>query len=189
MPDPETDTTTSSSGRRQLFLVAAVFLLPLVAAWLYYAYGPRPAGSTNHGELVQGITLPDPLGEVVLMDGWTLLLAESADCDAACDERLYRARQVWLSLGRKAQRVRRVVITAGGSLLTDARREAYPYLIEVSDEALPDSLIGPMAELWDGTELMIVDPLGNVVLRFPLGYEMRGLKSDLERLLRLSRIG
>jgi hypothetical protein len=189
MTDTDTDRIDGRRGRRQFLLVAAVFLLPLVAAWLYYAYGPRPEGRTNHGELVQGVTLPDPLGDVVLADRWTLMLAESADCDAACDQRLYRARQVWLSLGRKAQRVRRVVITSGGSLLTEARREVHPDLIEIPSDAVPDPLQGPMEALWEGSEVLVVDPLGNVVIRFATGYEMRDLKSDLERLLRLSRIG
>jgi hypothetical protein len=133
--------------------------------------------------------LPDPFGEVELAGRWTLLLAESADCATECEDRLYRARQVWLSLGRKAQRVRRVVVVDGGSLMTEARQELHPDLIEVSMDALPDEVVVSMSELWGGTELVVVDPLGNIVLSFPYGYAMRDLKTDLERLLRLSRIG
>jgi len=178
-----------AAGRRQLLLVAAVFLLPLIAAWLYYDYGPRPEGHANHGELVSGITLPDPLGSVGLGGKWTLLMGESADCDEACDARLYRARQVWLSLGRKAERVRRVVISDGGTLLVGERRATHPDLIEIPVAELATETMTLLDQLPHDTELVILDPLGNVVMRFREGYEMRDLKSDLERLLRLSRIG
>jgi cytochrome oxidase Cu insertion factor (SCO1/SenC/PrrC family) len=172
-----------------MLLVAAVFLLPLIAAWLYYAYGTHPEPVTNHGELVSGVTLPDPLGPLPLAGKWTLLVAESSDCDADCDARLYRMRQVWLSLGRKAERVRRAVISDGGVLLDGERSSVHPDLVELPVDSLSDEALQALDTFPHDTELVVIDPLGNVVLRYREGYEMADLKADLVRLLRLSRIG
>lgn len=187
----ETDPTTEDrrKGRTQMLLVAGVFLLPLIAAWLYYAYGTHPEPVTNHGELVSGVTLPDPLGSQPLSGKWTLLMGESAACDADCDARLYRARQVWLSLGRKAERIRRVVISDGGVLMIGDRLTVHPDLIELPAGSLSDEALRALDTFPHETELVVIDPLGNVVLSYREGYEMADLKADLVRLLRLSRIG
>jgi hypothetical protein len=37
--------------------------------------------------------------------------------------------------------------------------------------------------------LYIVDPLGNLMMRFDVAQNPKGLKSDLEKLLKLSHIG
>jgi hypothetical protein len=38
-------------------------------------------------------------------------------------------------------------------------------------------------------QVYLIDPLGNLVLRYPPGFAPEGLGDDLARLLRLSRIG
>ena len=40
-----------------------------------------------------------------------------------------------------------------------------------------------------GGSVWLVDPLGNLILRYPPGYQSRGLLEDLKRLLKLSKIG
>ena len=35
----------------------------------------------------------------------------------------------------------------------------------------------------------LIDPHGNLMMRFPPGLGMRGMHSDLKRLLKVSRIG
>ena len=62
------DPAEIARGRRTLLGLAALFFVPLaIAFYLYYAGGWRPAGSTNHGELIDparpledaAFTLPD----------------------------------------------------------------------------------------------------------------------------------
>ena len=52
------------AGRLQLFLISLVFFGPLIlAAWLYFSgEGWRPAGRTNHGELLEPLV---NIGEVL----------------------------------------------------------------------------------------------------------------------------
>ena len=38
-------------------------------------------------------------------------------------------------------------------------------------------------------EVLLVDPLGNLMMRFPLSDDPKGMLEDIKKLLRLSRIG
>ena len=91
---------TPTSGRGVLIGLAALFFVPLVGAfWLYYSGGWRPAGSTNHGEL---ISPAKPLAESnflkadgspaqaeLLRGKWTLLYIGDGSCDTPCRETLW----------------------------------------------------------------------------------------------------
>jgi cytochrome oxidase Cu insertion factor (SCO1/SenC/PrrC family) len=42
----------------------------------------------------------------------------------------------------------------------------------------------------DGSEILLVDPLGNLMMRFPVeNDDPKGMLEDIKKLLRLSRIG
>ncbi|HMD59409.1 MAG TPA: hypothetical protein VKG66_06445, partial [Steroidobacteraceae bacterium] len=99
-----------------MVLLAAIFALPLLAAfWLYYGTGWRPAGHTNHGEL---ITPPRSLLGLhtsgtpasALSGKWSLVVV-AKDCEAECLHTQWYARQTWLSMGKSAERIQRVWLT------------------------------------------------------------------------------
>ena len=183
-------------ARLQIFLVALVFALPLVAAvWLYYGENaPRPAGRTNHGLLIQPVArLPDELGASPLLaavrDHWALVYVADGACDAACRDALYRQRQVRLMLGNDMNRVRRVLLhgpEAPDTLFLETEQAGLIALEEPAARQLLKDLRPRSAEpggLW------LVDPLGNAIMYFPAGILPRDLVEDLEHLLELSRIG
>ena len=83
-------TPDTARGRRSLLAVAALFLVPVAAAfWLYYGTpGWRPRGAANRGELVDpAVPLPvftfvtadgSRIAEDLFRDRWTLLFIGSA---------------------------------------------------------------------------------------------------------------
>ncbi len=182
------------SPRAKLLLIMAIFALPIVASFTAYRfYRPRP--TANHGELllppaqVSAQALPTPDGGTFsfasLQGRWALVVPDSGRCAEACREKLTTVRQVRLALGRNASRVARVFVV-------DDRRAPDPELMkafEGTEVALADgSAIGPAAR-GDRAHVYLVDPNGNVMMRWPQGGAPKGMLQDLERLLKASQIG
>jgi hypothetical protein len=59
--------------------------------------------------------------------------------------------------------------------------------LHLSDKQLTDSLTSEKGEPKD--HIWVVDPLGNVVMRYPANPDLKGILKDLERLLKASQIG
>jgi hypothetical protein len=197
---------------RNLRLVAALallFFMPLlVSLWLYYGMGWRPSGRINHGELIQpprplpradlprvtaGGDTPNALPgteQAVFRGAWSLVYIGDGSCDASCRRTLYVMRQTRLALGTDMTRMDRVfLVTAhccakeylasehAGLTVLDASGAAGARLLDVFPPA--------------GREhtLFIVDPLGNLMMRYDVRRAPGGLLVDLKRLLELSQIG
>ncbi len=202
-----TPAADAARGRRGLLVLAALFLLPLAAAFLLYYGTPhwRPPGRANRGELIDpprtvpalAFTGSDGrlLADDPLRGRWTLLYIANDRCDTRCRDALYLTRQTRIALNRDADRVRRVLLAVGaccgaGELgaphpdLIVARLSAAQLAVLVS--AMPATNDVPLAQTG---HIYLVDPLGNLVLRYEPGAPDTALLDDLERLLRLSHIG
>lgn len=189
----------NKSNRNKLLLVLAVFGIPVVASFLaYYVWKPQGA-VTNYGEL---ITPVQPIGDITLtqLDGgpiamktlrgkWLLAYASGGGCDPACENALYAMRQVRLLQNREQDRVRRVWV------ITDAVAPAAELLGEKFEGtlALRDPQRQLLARLPVKTDLRdhvyIIDPLGNVMMRYDPNPDLKRMAKDLERLLRASWVG
>jgi cytochrome oxidase Cu insertion factor (SCO1/SenC/PrrC family) len=181
----------------QAIILAVLFFGPLAAAWLLYFHSDwRPGETAVHGELINpAVPLPElagPGGTDPLRGHWSLLYVSPSACGEDCREALYRMRQTDTALGRRGARVETVMLP--GTEMPDAgflNRE-HPDLIVLSPESaaavrLEKSL--PEAARADGTGILVVDPLGNLMMRFDLGSNPKGMYEDLKKLLRVSRIG
>ena len=183
-------------GRIMLILVALVFLGPLFAAFaLYFGGGWSPQGSAEHGVLIQP---PRPLPDTALddrqvaarfRDKWTLLIVEPAACGEECRKALYETRQLRRALGKDMDRVQRVWILTKGHADAGFVTAEHPDLVVVdSGRAAGMQLLDPIGAHVSG-EVFLVDPHGNLMMRFPPGLGMRAIHTDLKRLLKVSRIG
>lgn len=188
-------------GRGALIGLAALFFVPLLGAfWLYYAGGWRPAGSTNHGELIAPvISLASPRlhtldGEPVRPDffrkQWLLVYIGDGRCDQKCQNALWMMRQTRLLLGEDMDRVRRVFVADANCCDNDFLQREHPGLetLTVIDEA-DSRWLADFPRTPDLEYIYIVDPLGNLMMRFNSAENPKGLLSDLEKLLKLSSIG
>ena len=103
-------------GRVQLVLIMLAFIGPLLlASWMYFGQNWQPAGSTNHGVLLDPIVslwdeLPSSLLVARSANHWLMVYANSAPCDDECRESLRLLRQFRLALGNKMTRVLRVFL-------------------------------------------------------------------------------
>lgn len=194
---------------RTLAALAGLFFLPLlVSAWLYYGMSWMPGGHMNHGELIQPprplprIELPriapgadtgrEPAaGAATLYRGnWKLVYVGDGSCDASCRDTLYVMRQTRLALGTDMTRLARVFLATANCCAKDylAHEHAGVTVLDASDAAA-----APLLRQFPGQDrahtLFVVDPLGNLMMRYDVRRDPRGLLVDLRRLLELSQIG
>jgi hypothetical protein len=182
----------SGSARRTLLLIAAVVLAPVVASYVVYYGFPRPPG-VNYGTLLPTGPAPaidgtradgSPFRLVDLRGRWVLLATGRGDCDPACERSLYATRQARTMQGKDQDRVVRVWLVPGDGAPAVGLLAQHPDLVaaRVAPAAL-DALPGGAGPIY------LVDPLGNLVLRYPVDPDIRGIANDLTRLLKASGIG
>ncbi len=195
-PVPRATEAARRRGRRIALVILAFCAAPTVAAWLAYFVWP-PQSRLNYGELIEAHPLSDPglrrpdlgLFRVSQLRGkWVMLLIDSGVCAESCRKKLLYMRQVRLAQGKDAERVERVWLVADAAppdamLIADypdlhvARAPASPFLAEFPAPRDPSG------------HIYVVDPLGNLMLRYPADPDPRRMLKDLARLLRASRIG
>ena len=164
--------------------LGAVFLAcaaPFVLGWAawYFGWGTGTAG--NYGELLA----PRPLAGPPLQElrgKWVLVTFDAAACDAYCERKLYFIRQVRTAQGKEQGRVERLWV------LTDAGTPRGELLAAIEgtrvSKAPPEAFPGNPVD-----HIYLVDPLGNLMMRFPRDPDPSKMLKDLQRLLKYSRIG
>lgn len=195
-------------GRLMLLLLASLFFGPLLLASVWYGHAdrwPLPKQRANHGQLISppqplaGLQLHDlhgrPLAEDAWQGRWLLVYPGLPTCDAACEDLLYQTRQVRTALGKDMERVRRIYLLASippDPARLEALRGLHPDLllaVLASPETVAQFPETDAAALWSGQQLYVVDPLGNLMMRYDATQEPKDILADLKRLLRLSHIG
>lgn len=182
-------TESVKRSRRMLLLLVALFFLPLAVAFMAYYGGWRPAGSTNHGELLQPIRqLPPALAEP-LAGKWALAFVGDGACDAECQTALVFARQTRLSLAADTSRVKWVLLATDRCCNRDYLDTAHKGILAIDAASERAALLGVLPAQDLQHSLFVIDPLGNIVLRYDVRDKPRGLLEDMKKLLKLSHIG
>lgn len=196
------DSTARAAGRFKLLLIASIFFVPLAAAYLlYHSAGRRPTRGAEHGELIdparplpeQALSFPDgstaPIG--VLRGSWFLLWLEDRNCDARCEAAFAALARVRLALDSDAARVRRVLLHSGACCAEGVPAAAGADLLVLGAQGESGAdFLSRFPRGADGRAgIYVVDPHGNLLMRYEDADAAPGLLKDLERLLRLSRIG
>lgn len=162
----------------KLVLVALVCVAPLILGTLAWFYGWPAGNAGNYGELIAPRTLAGAPFDA-LRGKWVLVSFDAAACDAYCEKKLYFMRQVRRAQGKDIERVERLWV------LTDAGAPR-PELLA----AIEGTRIGSSSDAsFSPDHIYIVDPLGNLMLRFPRDPDPSKMLKDLQRLLKYSRFG
>jgi len=185
-----------SGGRRTLLLIVAIGLAPIVASYAAY-YWFTPSARVNYGELLE--TAPAPIVVGTNSDGkafsltdlrgkWVLLIARRGGCSDDCARALYATRQARTIQGREQDRVVRLLLQPlPAPAPPQELAAADPGLLVVSIEqhALEQLPLGESA----AAGILLLDPRGNLVLRYGPDPDIRRLANDLQRVLKASQIG
>lgn len=185
-----------------LLLLAAFFALPVVLVLAMYQIDWRPGSGSSHGVLLappQPLRLADlhdvqgrPFAAAQWKDKWHLVYVAGTACAADCLAQMHLLRQVHVSLNKEIGRVQRVLLVAAEAPDADlaALQGQYPDLVVLAgagSTALAEQFA--QTDQTNVAHVYLVDPLGNLMMRYPDSYAPNGLRRDLERLLRYSWAG
>ena len=200
---------TNPKGRKQLFLLVAFFVAPIVLAIIMYNNMPAggPTKTKNYGDLVVPAR---PLTDVALQTEagkdykfsdmnktWVMIYIGKADCDKICADVLYKMRQSRLAQRGEHLRIKRLYISTAGKAkdsLTKVLKE-HPGLEVVSGSAENINAVLNQFKLENkpnaksANRLYLVDPFGNLMMSYESDFNPKGLIKDVELLLKISRIG
>jgi len=192
---------------KPLWWLIALCAFPYIAGTLYYqslSWFPR-AETTNHGTLVEpvrelsGISFEMSDGSQKSIEDyrrkWLMMYLLDDSCQENCQKNIYFMRQVRKAMGQDRFRISRLMIldrTALHDAELAAFLEDYPGL-EVATVSVDDKArLAQLLEHEGGDiyrKIMLVDPLGNYMMRYPVELDPKLFLKDIKRLLSVSRIG
>ena len=187
----------SKKSNWQFKLLWGLGLAPLLIAWVMAATGwGIPDTTKNYGELVL-VDSKVPQGLTELHRGRWGLLFMSDECAEGCLEQFILMQQVHKSLGKEFNRLQSIWLGSSGQELFPSRHMGE---IKGSIEGTSDDIKKvnvESIESWfdknnlpvNDNSIWLIDPTGNLVLRFIPGLKGKEMISDIRWLLKVSRLG
>jgi hypothetical protein len=168
--------------RNKLVLIGLVCAAPLVLATLAYVYRWDTGAAGNYGELIAPRPLSGPPFDR-LRGKWLLVVFDAPACDAGCLKKLYYVHQLRRALGKDMDRVERLWLLTG-------KGKPRPEVLQ----AIEGTRLVRAAQAADfpgaPTEyIYLVDPLGNLMMRYPRDADPSKMLKDLQRLMKVSQVG
>jgi hypothetical protein len=188
-------------GRWTLLLIALICAAPVIGSYFAYYVIKPTGGTTSYGALVEpqrpipdSLVVTDESGKPVklasLRGRWLLVSVDSSACDKACATKLYFMRQVRATQGPERDRVLEVWLRTDSSSVSGVIQKAYPDTKKlIADPAALAAWLPVDAGTTLTDHIFVVDPNGNLMMRFPKDPNPSKIKGDITKLLKWSSIG
>nr|WP_281719687.1 hypothetical protein [Nitrosomonas nitrosa] len=185
---------TVRKNRIKLILLMLLMLSPVIASYLFHVFQIRPEGTVNYGELLEVKALQGQAHDIEnnaifrpkqLRGKWSLITIDSGSCDEYCQKKLYLMRQIRLVQNTEKDRIERVWLIDDQSLPKQEIKEEYEGTILLSAKD-SDLLSEFPAQSSQRDHIYVVDPMGNLMMRYPRDPEPKKISDDLKLLLKLS---
>jgi cytochrome oxidase Cu insertion factor (SCO1/SenC/PrrC family) len=187
-------------GRWKMLAVLAVCAAPVLASYFTY-YVIKPTTHNNYGTLVDPRSHPIPPLSSTTLDGrpegldkykgkWIMLKVGGGECAQACQKQLFTMRQERLMQGKEMDRVERVWLVTDRQPLETILIREYDgmHMLHADPAAVAKWLpVDPGTKAED--HIYLIDPLGNLMMRFPADPDPRKMYKDVNKLLKASSIG
>ena len=183
-------------SRIKLLLLFGLFALPLAASYIAYYFWTPSGKTSNYGELLPVQMLTGMAGteasrsvfsQKQLKGKWVMVMFDSGRCDASCREKLYTMRQVRTAQGAERDRVQRLWLVTDNVAPTSELMVDYPGTIVVTTSKEMSAKFPANGHVAD--YIYLVDPLANLMMRFPKKPNPSGMIKDIKHLLKTSQIG
>jgi hypothetical protein len=188
------DAVPHKNSRITLWLIVAVCVAPMLASYIAF-YVWQPVDHVNHGTLLPPRPLPD--AQLKRADGtdfrfpdlrgqWIIVVTGGGACGDICERNLTYARQVRLAQGKESGRIERLWLVTDEVRPSAALMERYAGTLVVHAAGSPALHALPAAGT-AGSDVYVIDPLGNLMMRYPPDLDPRRMLKDIARLLRHSK--
>ncbi|MEI7795973.1 MAG: hypothetical protein WCI06_04975 [Methylococcaceae bacterium] len=199
-------TSQQSKNQRLIIGIFALSIIPFSIAW-FLAKNPEllTPSATNHGQLIAPIITTeradfqgfDTFSQDNLKEldaHWLIVnVIPKADCGETCLDAIYKSRQLRLMLNKELVRTRRAVLVLDANVSQESVATWWKDdgdLLRLKPNA---AVIEKLNVLYNGQipegALLLVDPLGNFMMRYAPNFNPYDVKSDLMHLLKISQIG
>lgn len=183
------------SNRRKFLLLLALMCAPVIISYTLYFLEYRPE-SKHYGDLI-------PIVKVIgagtnqsdntilrmkdLHGKWILVTIDSGYCDEACQEKLYFMRQVRLVQGKEKHRIERLWLI-NDNVIPDAelvKQYEGTLFVNAKDSEIPGFIETRESQT---KHIYLIDPIGNLMMRFPENVDGTKMGHDIKRLLHVSQL-
>ncbi|WP_229491758.1 cytochrome C oxidase subunit I [Massilia sp. HP4] len=187
-------------GRLKLLVLLLVCAAPIIVSYITF-YIVKPDGRTNYSTILDARTLPIPEMTTTTLDGkprtladlkgkWIMVRVGGGACDEECGRQLYAMRQWRTMQGKNMDRMERVwLITDNEPLDTVLMREYDGMELLRAPAATVAQWLPVEAGRQASDHIYLIDPLGNLMMRFPYQPEPGRVYKDIAKLLKASAIG
>lgn len=182
--------TDVKKSRRTFILVIVAFIAPVLLAKLALDGDWFNRGSTNKGQLVEGLTLNDfNLEQTKPEPQWLIVYALPPVCEKQCLNTLKGINNTHIALGKELGRISPMAVSQG-TFPAAGKESAYSRYWLFKEDTPVDNKLVQKNKVW------IADPLGNIMLSFDLPASEqavpafgKAMLADLKKLLKYSKIG
>ncbi|MEE8529851.1 MAG: hypothetical protein V3S35_03655 [Nitrosomonadaceae bacterium] len=187
---------TPRTRKRKLLLLMALMIAPIALSYLLFFWG-APSGRVNYGELIEVKVLPDialrktdgvTFNISQLRGKWIMLVVDSGMCDESCRKKLYFMRQVRLMQKTEMERIERVWLIDDDKIPKSGILKDFKGTVLINAKG-SEMLKAIPAKISQHDHIYMIDPLGNLMMRFPKDVDPSRMAKDLKRLLKISQIG
>lgn len=194
--------TQLKKNRSTILAIFAMSVIPFAIAWFLADNPGKVKLGTNNGDLITPpltTKITDFTGYDAfsaenikeLQGHWILInVLQQNECQTACQDGLYKTQQITLMMGKDIARIRRlaVIFNQADQPLPKQWQEDGRLLKAVPSAQLLDTI----RKIGTGGQpggLVVMDPLGNLMMKYDPGYDPYKVRNDLSKLLRISQIG
>lgn len=190
---------TTERSNTTLWLLLASFILPAILAYAYYFFGDRPEPDT-YGELITPVidiekleltdVLDNPISRNELISTWRMFYITADTCPEQCQQSLYNMRQINIALGKNQSRVGHAVLHTAPVQpgFIDLLEKQHPHVLRarITEQKLQLLKLQNPAHQ---SAIYLMDPNGNIMMRFVDGLDPKLILKEINKLLKISRIG
>ena len=172
-------------------LTAVLFAVPLIASYLAF-FVWRPEGRVNYGDLLEVRSLAEmPLRHLdgrtfrfaELRGKWVMVSIDAGACARPCEAKLFMMRQQRLMQGREMDRLERVFLVEDDAPLSTMLLREFDgtRVLRASGSPLLNAFPAQSARR---DHIYLIDPRGNLMMRFPGAPDPYRMNKDIERLFK-----